>query len=287
MCRWGLLACLSMIFHLLCWLSREVSHIFLCTDYQFDESCRTLLATIKYLAKCPCPQCLVEKSNISELGTRSDMESRRTRIWCDTMAHKRKVERVRRLIYKCGMNLGSATVGKVLAPESLVPTQVCIAFRSTMLADKPVPECLFGMAWISPIWISLHVCSRCPPWVWTWHVEENVCSFNAVPVCNRYWCDPTPQPMVWSSLHFLNTFSVVCRYRLIPTFGCDTIWKFSNNASGMSKLAGHDFENLLQVICVFHPLLRFTDGRYSAVFQYLKVFSLNHIIQLLSHYYLN
>ena len=178
-------------------------------------------------------------------------------------------------------------MGKVLVPESLVLIWVCIVFCSTMLADKPVPECLFGMAWISQIWISLHVCSRCPPWVQTWHVEGNICSFNVAPVCNGYWCNPTPQPMVWSSLHFLNIFSVICRYWLILNLDMNTIQKFSNNASGMSKLAGCDFEDLLQVICIFHPLLRFTDGHYSAVFQYSKAFSPNHIIQLLSHYYLN
>lgn len=38
------------------------------------------------------------------------------------------------------------------------------------------------------------------------------------------------------------------RYRQIPTFGHDTIRKFSNNASGMKKLAARDFEDLLQVM---------------------------------------
>lgn len=36
------------------------------------------------------------------------------------------------------------------------------------------------------------------------------------------------------------------RYRQVPTFG-DTIRKFNSNASGMKKLAGRDFEDLLQV----------------------------------------
>jgi len=37
------------------------------------------------------------------------------------------------------------------------------------------------------------------------------------------------------------------RYRLVPTFGRDTIRRFSTNASAMEKLAGRDFEDLLQV----------------------------------------
>ena len=37
------------------------------------------------------------------------------------------------------------------------------------------------------------------------------------------------------------------RYRNIPPFGRSTIRRFHNNASQMKKLAGRDFEDLLQV----------------------------------------
>jgi hypothetical protein len=46
------------------------------------------------------------------------------------------------------------------------------------------------------------------------------------------------------------------RYRQVPTFGRDTIRRFSTNASAMKKLAGRDFEDLLQCgIPVFEGLL--------------------------------
>ncbi|KIO04949.1 hypothetical protein M404DRAFT_142276, partial [Pisolithus tinctorius Marx 270] len=46
------------------------------------------------------------------------------------------------------------------------------------------------------------------------------------------------------------------RYRQVPTFGRDTIRKFSNNASAMKKLAARDFEDLLQCsIPIFEGLL--------------------------------
>jgi hypothetical protein len=38
-----------------------------------------------------------------------------------------------------------------------------------------------------------------------------------------------------------------CRYRLISAFGRSTIRKFRNDVSAMKKLAGRDFEDLLQV----------------------------------------
>ncbi|KAG2336124.1 hypothetical protein BDR05DRAFT_897144, partial [Suillus weaverae] len=46
------------------------------------------------------------------------------------------------------------------------------------------------------------------------------------------------------------------RYRLVPTFGRDTIRKFSANVSGLTKLAACDFEDLLQcAMPVFDGLL--------------------------------
>lgn len=40
---------------------------------------------------------------------------------------------------------------------------------------------------------------------------------------------------------------VAQRFRRIPTFGRDTIRKFSSNISEMKKLAARDFEDILQV----------------------------------------
>ncbi|GBE87835.1 hypothetical protein SCP_1200600 [Sparassis crispa] len=38
------------------------------------------------------------------------------------------------------------------------------------------------------------------------------------------------------------------RFRMVPTFGCDIIQRFSRNISGMKKLAARDFEDMLQCI---------------------------------------
>jgi len=43
-------------------------------------------------------------------------------------------------------------------------------------------------------------------------------------------------------------------YRQIPTFGQDTIRRFTANASAMRKLGARDFEDLLQVF-LFHSSL--------------------------------
>ena len=48
-------------------------------------------------------------------------------------------------------------------------------------------------------------------------------------------------------MHELNVF---LRFRDVPTFGRGTIRRFANNVSEMKKLAGRDFENILQVISI-------------------------------------
>ncbi|KIM86284.1 hypothetical protein PILCRDRAFT_4798 [Piloderma croceum F 1598] len=46
------------------------------------------------------------------------------------------------------------------------------------------------------------------------------------------------------------------RYQEIPSFGRDTICRFSANSSEMKKMTAHDFENLLQCsIVIFEGLL--------------------------------
>lgn len=42
--------------------------------------------------------------------------------------------------------------------------------------------------------------------------------------------------------------NIILSYRTVPTFGKSTIRSFSNNASGMKKLAARDYEDLLQVL---------------------------------------
>ena len=59
------------------------------------------------------------------------------------------------------------------------------------------------------------------------------------------------------SLYFLQTaiLSISTRYRDIPTFGRDTIRKFSRNTSEMKKLAARDWEDILQVRNIHSPNL--------------------------------
>jgi hypothetical protein len=52
--------------------------------------------------------------------------------------------------------------------------------------------------------------------------------------------------MLWRRYYFCVTDYVIS-YRDVPPFGQNTIRKFSNNVSGLKRLAARDFEDLLQV----------------------------------------
>ena len=56
-----------------------------------------------------------------------------------------------------------------------------------------------------------------------------------------------PVSELWLFGYFLNIDFVPHRFRQVPTYGLDTIRKFSNNVSAMKKLAARDFEDILQV----------------------------------------
>lgn len=85
---------------------------------------RILLATIRYLAKCPCPRCLIPMVRISGLGTHID-EQRRRHMRIDTEHRREKVEISRKYIYEGGRGIKSKAVEDLLKEDSLVPTRVC------------------------------------------------------------------------------------------------------------------------------------------------------------------
>ena len=85
---------------------------------------RVLLATIRNRGKCLCPRCLIPKPNISELGSTSDMERRRTLARVDSHAKRFDIQTARRIIYEKGYAVTSEAVEALLKDESLVPTAV-------------------------------------------------------------------------------------------------------------------------------------------------------------------
>ncbi len=83
------------------------------------------MTCLKYLAHCPCPRCIVLKSRIPLIGTKTDTKQRNQLARVDTEDHRQKIELVRRLMFEGGVTITSERIETFLRPKSLTPTRVC------------------------------------------------------------------------------------------------------------------------------------------------------------------
>jgi hypothetical protein len=88
---------------------------------------RILIATIRDKGLCPCPRCLVRKSEIDKLGQKLDA---RYRINQARTYLGNTIASARDFIYKLGYGIRSAAVERLLKEQSLVPTPVCVCFNT-------------------------------------------------------------------------------------------------------------------------------------------------------------
>jgi hypothetical protein len=103
---------------------------------------RILMTCLKYLAQCPCPRCLILKSNIPRLGMEVDKNARQTLVRADSKAIQDTVNRARQMIFEDGINITSVHIDRLLKPHSLVPTRVS-SFTSPIALTYVFPECIF------------------------------------------------------------------------------------------------------------------------------------------------
>lgn len=84
---------------------------------------RVLVATIKNLGHCPCPACLVKKSDIHKVGMKSDIKTRAKTARKDTELRRKTLEDSRRAIFESGVRVNAARIDDILG-GSAVPTRV-------------------------------------------------------------------------------------------------------------------------------------------------------------------
>jgi hypothetical protein len=82
---------------------------------------RVLLSNVRNNGDCPCPRCLVAKSDIYKIGQVLDIRNRlsRARSYMGDV-----IGRARYFIYNLGKNVGSAAVERLLFESLWVPTLV-------------------------------------------------------------------------------------------------------------------------------------------------------------------
>jgi len=100
-------------------LSRHFIHNFI----------RVLLATIRDQGICPCPRCLIPKSNLDQLGLIADSKNHidKARKY-DTD----RVDKARNAIYLQGKPIGGIDVEQLLKASSAVPTSVSLIYIYTI-----------------------------------------------------------------------------------------------------------------------------------------------------------
>lgn len=121
---------------------------------------RVLLACIRFLGKCPCPTCLVEKKNIAAMGSKRDMKTR-TKARTDDKHTQGIIARARSWIFEKGYNLRSAMVERLLYPLSLLPTRVSVSKTLPWRVPHICTEYVLRTLCTIRSQLLLHVCTRC------------------------------------------------------------------------------------------------------------------------------
>ncbi|KAJ8088590.1 hypothetical protein PM082_013833 [Marasmius tenuissimus] len=192
--------------------------------YSADYPEKVLLATIRNLSQCPCTQCCVKKDQIHKLRMLRDWQRQERKAHVDMEDRQSTIEQVWTWIFTKGRAVASSAVEAVLQAKSWVLTQNTFSEHFHK----------FGMNFYSMLVPDILHEFELGVWKATFiHLLRILCSIGG------------------DSIQKLNS-----RYRMVPTFGRDTICKFSVNVSAIKQLAARDFEHLLQCsIPVFDGLI--------------------------------
>ncbi|TDL20865.1 hypothetical protein BD410DRAFT_725117, partial [Rickenella mellea] len=89
--------------------------------YSADYPEKVLIATIRDKGRCPCPRCLIKKSDIPKLGMPGDVKRRQTLARRDDESRRQKVQEAQDIIAR-GYVVDSQRLNPLLQEQSLVPT---------------------------------------------------------------------------------------------------------------------------------------------------------------------
>ncbi|KAJ3547908.1 hypothetical protein NMY22_g1480 [Coprinellus aureogranulatus] len=182
--------------------------------YSADYPERVTVVGIRNLGDYPCPRCLVPMDAIQFIGTHSDLQFRTSQQRVDDDARKKKISAARSSIYKGNYSVNATIVENQLKPTSLVPAQNAFSEQLStfgfdmhrMLAVDVLHEVEIG------IWKSLFI-----------HLLRLLETIDT------------------ASIGILNS-----RFRQMPTFGRDTIRRFSKNVSDRKQFGAREYEDILQ-----------------------------------------
>ncbi|KAI6116540.1 hypothetical protein EDD16DRAFT_1708409 [Pisolithus croceorrhizus] len=200
---------------------RVFPHFF---SYSVDYPEKVLIARIKFLGTCPCPRCLIKKTDLHKMGMAHDMRHRIKKIRVDDCDRHCHIAAVCRLIFEKGISVDSEQVKALLNEFSYVPTHNAFSDRLFQ----------FGFNYFKMLLVDL--LHEFELGVWKAIFMHLICILYAaggqgIQELNKCYC-------------------------AVPPFRRGTIHKFNWNTSAMKRLAARDFEDLLQcAIPMFESLL--------------------------------
>ncbi|KAJ3512195.1 hypothetical protein NMY22_g15405 [Coprinellus aureogranulatus] len=213
--------------------------------YSADYPERVKVVGIRNLGDYPCPRCLTPMHDLQFMGTPSDRVLRMTLQREDSEARRNRVSSARRSIYKGNYSVNATVVEKQLKSTSLVPAQVSLAsfyHPMTLLLTTVLTGKNAFSEQLSVFGFDMH-------------------RILAVDVLHEV------EIGIWKSLfiHLLRLLEAIdtasigtlnSRFRQMPTFGRDTIRRFSKNVSDRKQFGAREYEDLLQcAIPAFEGLL--------------------------------
>lgn len=93
--------------------------------------CRYLFACIRFLERCPCPDCLVAKDQIDKLGQVRDMKTRVTKQRNDTHALQVTLRNARQAVFNQGYAPDGKAIDEMLRSKGYTVTRVRRGFNDT------------------------------------------------------------------------------------------------------------------------------------------------------------
>ncbi|RDB29792.1 hypothetical protein Hypma_014062 [Hypsizygus marmoreus] len=192
--------------------------------YSADYPEKTLMASIRQNGLCPCPRCKIPMAQAHLVGTKKDRKARLNSMRIDDLKRQSAISRSRDAVASKNYAVNSAYVEHQLKAESLVPTLNAFSDRLSKFGFN-----LFRMFAVD-LMHEIEVGGWKNTLIHLFRILEAV--------------DP-------NLLHELDK-----RFRQIPTFGRDTIRRFSSNVSELKQMAARNYEDFLQcAIPVFEGLL--------------------------------
>ncbi|KAH6901821.1 hypothetical protein BKA70DRAFT_1435826 [Coprinopsis sp. MPI-PUGE-AT-0042] len=211
-----------------------------CFTYSADYPEKARIATIKQNGKFPCPNCLTPKGALQNMGTAEDIEFRINNPRLDDEENRAMISRALKKV-EDGYAITGDLVDIHIKSRSLLTVKN--AFSSNL---APFGYDIFQSLVVDPlhefeigVWKGLYI-----------HLLRLLRAFGKSDLIPRHRLTK----LIFSP--FFTRIAEQPRYRLISSFGRDTIRKFSRNASECKRRAARDYEDLLQCsIPVFDGLL--------------------------------